>query len=121
MPNATGSTRDNCLNVGCGYYYKNAKDQNQILWDFKDIRQGDVVVWMTEDGTETRKPGHISLIHDTGADNTLFCRESNGASGEDPRSTTRKLGTVEGPANQRYWVLDPDGSKEKVLVLRPFT
>jgi hypothetical protein len=118
--NATGNSRDNPMNAGCRYFYDNAKTKSGILWNFDDIRQRDVLVWMTEDGSETRKPGHISLIHDKGGSNNLFCRESNGASGEDPRQTTRVLGAVEGAEGHRYWVLDPDGSKEKVLVLRPF-
>jgi hypothetical protein len=110
-------------------YYDLAKGKNQVLWDFNDIATGDVLIWakVANDGTweETRPPpvkGHISLVHLKGGDGHLFCRESNGATGEDPRSTDRIVANIvrdrktDGKA-WNYWELE---GGDKVLVIRPY-
>ena len=122
MPDVSTNSPDNPVNVGCRYFYDKAKALNQIIWDYNEMRTGDVMVWMLADGTETRKPGHISMIHLRTSANVLYCSESNGSTADgttDPRMTVRTLGGVVGDAGapRRHWSLDGDG---KVLVLRPF-
>ena len=121
MPDSDANGLNNPMNVGCGVFFDKAKNLNQIIWDYNEIRQGDVMVWMLENRSETRKPGHISLIHQAGAANTLYCREANGDTGQDPRIIERILKEIAGDekAKTRHWVLDNQG-KEKVLILRPF-
>ncbi|MBC7797820.1 MAG: hypothetical protein H7Z37_13185 [Pyrinomonadaceae bacterium] len=124
MLDSSGNDKENPVNIGCGYFFDKAKTLNQIIWNLAEIRQGDVIVWMKEDRSETRKPGHISLIQSIGENGTLYCRESNGSAaegGKDPRMTERRLIGVEGDESKknRYWKLEKNNS-EQILILRPF-
>ncbi len=123
---------DNVANHGCGPFFDKAKSNGQFIWDPADIRQRDVILWMLEDRSETRKPvGHISLIDnvvapgEAGGAFTLNCAESNGSTGADPRLTARELKAskaadgsssyVQGAAGKRYLLL---GDDSKVIIIR---
>lgn len=126
------------LNIGCRYFLNKAKLANQIIWNSLEILEGDVIVWMLENGQETRSPGHIALIQSVQTSTmeidksaktfftpvmNLYCAESNGAHGEDPRKTLRFLGEIGGNEknHNRYWTLKSQSGKDgKVLIIRPF-
>ncbi len=129
------------LNTGCNYFYEEAKKTGAIIWNARDIKQDDILVWMDETGKESRTPGHIALIDsvelleplsfemdvnnkEMSCSVRLNCCESNGASGEDPRRTIRFLTGVAGNIDHhnRYWTIQNPftGGTGKVLVMRPF-
>lgn len=68
-------------NAGCGYFrtmavHKNGK--NAMVWDFDEVQADDVMLWMTENGTETKKPGHIAMVYGRESGDLLIA-ESSGA------------------------------------------
>jgi len=91
-----------------------------LIWDFDDIEEDDIILWMYASGKESRSPGHISVIYDTDAStNTLYCAESNGSADKSghagPRYTQRVWGSVKGSGGGQYIELD----KGAVVIIRP--
>jgi hypothetical protein len=111
-------TWDNVANHGCGPFFDKAKATDMFVWYPSELREQDVILWMREDRSETRTPvGHISMIHSVvappsdGGQYELKCVESNGATGNDPRETTRHIKATsknDGDGNPAYWQ-GPDG------------
>jgi hypothetical protein len=127
-------TLDNVANHGCGPFYDKAKAAGSFVWYPRDIREQDVLLWMLEDRTETRSPGHISLVQsvsappEDGGTYQLHCVESNGAQNtKDPKETVRSMkstGKQDTDGNYIYWK-GPDGKSyieltdgAKVIIIR---
>lgn len=104
-----------------------------FIWNGSAIRQGDVLLWMLENGNETRPGDRCALVQSvldvsvnvvagrftemvTGWH--LFCRESGGGTGDDPRTSEYTLvEPVKGERRAHYWETI---KAEKVIVVRPF-
>jgi hypothetical protein len=97
-------------------------DSDVLIWDFDDIEQDDIILWMYASGKESRSPGHISIIYDVdSATNLLYCAESNGSADKSahsgPRYTERVWGGAKGSGGGKYIELD----KGAVIIVRPPT
>lgn len=69
------------VNAGSAYFRSMALRRNPghaYVWKLEDVEPDDVMVWMKEDGHETKKPGHIAMIYGTRG-STLLIAESSGA------------------------------------------
>jgi len=91
------------VNAGCAYFYSIARrlhPQSFIVWTLDEVQPDDVMVWMNENGVETKSPGHIAKIVGK-MGNSLKIAESSGADdGQGHR----------GPhLNQKMW----DGTTQK--------
>jgi len=127
---------DDPANLDCTYWRAKAlaaAGSVGILWNGSSFRQGDVLLWMAESGVETRPGGPAALIQsvldvesnvvvgpftEISTGWQLFCRESRGGVGDDPRSTEYTLvEPVKGEIKHRYWETTKG---ERVIVVRPF-
>lgn len=110
--------------VSCPFLFDKAKrsakangDDSPLVWDLDDVQPDDMILWMYDNGVETRSPGHISIVYDTDQDN-LLCAESNGsddgAGHSGPRLTTRKWKGKKSVGGKTY--VDLDGAQ--VIVVR---
>ncbi len=98
----------------------NASDGGPLIWSIEDIQSDDMILWMYENGVETRSPGHISIVYDYDEDhNILYCAESNGAhDGQGhwgPQLKDRKWGGEKSISGRRCIDLD----RGSVIVVRP--
>jgi hypothetical protein len=117
------------LNGGasCPWIYSNIAKHNWTMfryagqpeiWDMSAIQPDDIILWMKSGGSpETRRPGHIALVVDSGPDG-LTCAESNGERAEDgitgPKLKTRRLNRVMSGGGKQWWNLD-----HGAIVVRP--
>jgi hypothetical protein len=112
--------------VGCPWLLDKARRNKDprmtdvLIWNFDDIQEDDMILWMYASGKESKSPGHISIIYDTNASTkTLYCAESNGSidkSGHSgPRITQRIWSGVKGSGGGQYIELD----KGAVVIVRP--
>ena len=115
-------------NISCPWYYKltiknhGGKKDEALIWDFDDVEEDDVLLWMNEAGVETKKPGHIAVVYDTqvrGDTKVLLVAESSGASDgqghSGPRLNEKIWGPIQGAPSQRTIRIG-----EGVIVVRPF-
>ncbi|MBI3683969.1 MAG: hypothetical protein HY235_26645 [Acidobacteria bacterium] len=89
-------------NAGCEYFRRMANRQNPgnaYVWSFDEVQPDDVMLWMRENGVETKKPGHIALICGK-APGRLLIAESSGAADQAGHSGPR--------LNEKPWK-DPAG------------
>jgi hypothetical protein len=101
---------------------KSSDASDVLIWDFGDIEQDDIILWMYASGKESRSPGHISIIYDVDpATSILYCAESNGSADKSahsgPRYTERVWGGTKGSGGGKYIELD----KGAVIIVRPPT
>ncbi|MBN9454847.1 MAG: hypothetical protein J0I42_23135 [Bosea sp.] len=92
-----------------------------LIWDFDDIRTGDMVVWMTDKMLETRKPGHIALVsYANVVPDAVLIAHSNGANDGSghfgPKHGRLGWDGVKTGGNGKYIQVDGTG---KVIVVRP--
>jgi len=115
-------------NISCPWYFNLAiknnggKKDQALIWDFDEIEEDDVLLWMNEAGVETKKPGHIAVVYDTqerGDSKVLLVAESSGASDNQghsgPRLNEKIWGPIQGAAGSRSIRIG-----EGVIVIRPF-
>lgn len=115
-------------NIGCYWWYNLAiknnggKKDEALIWDFDEVAEDDVLLWMNEAGVETKKPGHIAVVYDSqdrGDSKVLLVAESSGASDgkghTGPRLNEKIWGPIQGAAGQRTIRIG-----EGVIIVRPF-
>jgi hypothetical protein len=115
-------------NISCPWYFNLAIKNNAgnkskaLIWDFDEVEEDDVLLWMNEAGAETKKPGHIAVVYDTqdrGDSKVLLVAESSGASDNQghsgPRLNEKIWGPIQGSAGSRSIRIG-----EGVIVIRPF-
>jgi hypothetical protein len=116
--------------AGCPWIYQHIARHNWVLnryadeteiWDTDDMQQDDIILWMKSGGgPETKFPGHISIIVDSG-DSGFDCAESPGSDDGDghrgPQNTVRQLTDIQSAGGKRWWrhgtgviVVRPSGS-----------
>jgi hypothetical protein len=98
-----------------------ASDGGPLIWSLDDVEVDDMILWMTNARTETRTPGHISIVYDIDEDlNKLYCAESNGADDGNghfgPKITERIWGGEQKGNGGRYVLL---GKSDRVIIVRP--
>jgi hypothetical protein len=98
-----------------------ASDGGPLIWSLSDVEVDDMILWMTDAKTETRTPGHISIVYDTDTDlNLLYCAESNGTDDGNghfgPKITQRVWGGEQKGNGGRYVLL---GKSDRVIIIRP--
>jgi hypothetical protein len=123
------STR-HVTNAGAGYFYAAARRLREVVapgtpvevQSVEDVRADDVILWMFPGGRqETKRPGHIAVVHGRARD-VLLCAESSGANDgrghAGPRLSEKHLTPVDArrPGFFRVGPLDHD----RVIVIRPF-
>jgi hypothetical protein len=96
-------------------------DDGPLLWSLDDVAVDDMILWMTEAKTETRTPGHISIIYDIDTDRgILSCGESNGANDGQghfgPKTTERSWVGEQKNGNRHFIQL---GKSDQVIIVRP--
>jgi hypothetical protein len=96
-------------------------DGGPLIWSLDDVEEDDMILWMTDARTETRSPGHISVVYDIDTDrNILSCAESNGANDGNghfgPKLVDRTWGGEQKGNGGRYVLL---GKSDKVIIVRP--
>ncbi len=95
------------VNAGCGYFRSLAIRNNgagALIWDFDAVRRDDVLLWMNEAGTETKRPGHIAVVYDKRPGELLIGESSgadDGAGHRGPRLNTKSWGAVTGARGRR--------------------
>lgn len=115
-------------NINCPWFFQTAIKNNggkkdaALIWNFEDVLEDDVLLWMNEAGHETKRPGHIALIYgasDNGGNKVLSIAESSGASDgqghSGPRLNEKIWGPIKGDKGARTV-----GIGEGVIVIRPF-
>lgn len=108
--------------ASCAVFYSAAQRHdasNFIIWDIKDVQVDDVVVWMFQNGQETKKPGHISVVCNA-VGGALDCAESSGESDGNGHSGPR--------LKNRLWPKETGSGAQRCLqmgsgaiVIRPFS
>lgn len=92
-----------------------------LIWDFDEVRTGDMVVWMTDKMLETRKPGHIALVSYTNViPGALLIAQSNDANDGSghfgPKHSRLGWDEIKTSADGKYIRVDGTG---RVIVVRP--
>jgi hypothetical protein len=95
-------------------------DGGPLIWSIEDVETDDMILWMYDNGVESKSPGHISIVYDVDDDRAILsCAES---SGEDdgqghrgPRLKDRKWNGEKSTNNRRCVDLD----RGDVIVVRP--
>jgi hypothetical protein len=101
---------------------KSSDASDVLIWDFGDIEQDDIILWMYASGKESRSPGHISIIYDVDpATSILYCASRMAAQTSLPirgRATPSVSGGgTKGSGGGKYIELD----KGAVIIVRPPT
>ncbi len=95
-------------------------DDGPLTWSIEDVQSDDMILWMYENGVESKSPGHISIVYDVDEDRTILsCAESNGANDGQghwgPKLTERTWGGEKSVGGRRG--INLDGGH--VIVVRP--
>jgi hypothetical protein len=98
----------------------NASDDGPLIWSIEDVESDDMILWMYENGVESKSPGHISIVYDVDEDRAILCcAESNGANDGQghwgPKLTERTWGGEKSVGGRRCINLD----RSDVIVVRP--
>jgi hypothetical protein len=96
------------VNAGCHYFRTLAMRNNPgnaFVWDFEAISRDDVLLWMDESGTETKRPGHIAVVYGTHPAGEILVGESSGADDGDghrgPRLNAKRWAEPTGRSGHR--------------------
>jgi hypothetical protein len=113
-------SRADSVNANCDYFRRMALRNNTrdaLIWDFAQVRRDDILLWMDESGTETKRPGHIAVVYGTRAEGELLVAESSGADDgaghRGPRLNVKRWGAASGPRGHRRIAIG-----EGVIVVR---
>ena len=55
----------NITNYGCHAFLRDARQRNRnpFVWSSSDVQPDDILLWMNDHGTETKRPGHIAVVY----------------------------------------------------------
>lgn len=112
--------------VGCPWILAQAKMAaarkkvaSPLIWSFDEVGPDDLILWMFDNGVETRSPGHISVVCTAKpAGQVLLCAESSGEPDgkghSGPRLKERPWNGVKSAGGKRY--VDLNGAQ--VIIVR---
>ncbi len=122
-------TLHDATNAGCGYFFDAARryhrvsgtNQSVAIWDIDQIQPDDVILWMYENGQESKRPGHIGVIYSVTGNMINYAEssgENDGAGHFGPRLNHKML---QGPGTHRPRYFELGSANSKVIIVRPFS
>lgn len=98
-----------------------ASDKGPLIWSVDDVDTDDMILWMYDNGVESKSPGHIAIVYDVDEDhNILSCAESSdeddGQGHRGPRLKDHLWGGEKSINGRRCIDLDHGGH---VIIVRP--